>query len=330
MSDKILVTGGAGFIGHTLIEYLLSHTDCDIVSLDRLDVSGNLNRLGSILERRPDWKQRLKIVWHDLKAPLNDFVINKIGYVNYILHLAAGSHVDRSILYPLEYVMDNVVGTCNILDYARLQCDDLKLFLYFSTDEVFGAAPEGVTFKENDRYNAGNPYAATKAGAEELCVAFENTYSLPIIITHTMNVYGPRQHPEKYIPLIINKVLEGEELEIHSNPELTEASKRHYLHSEDVARAILFLMSNHKIGEKYNIVAKNETDNLDLAMKIAEIIGKPLKYKLVDPKITRPRHDFRYALCGEKLRKLGWAQEIELEAGLKSVVDWFIENDHWR
>ena len=330
MPDKILVTGGAGFIGHALIEYLLFNTDYEIISLDRLDTSGNLSRLGAIIEEHPEYKSRLRVVWHDLKAPLNDFAINKIGHVDYILHLAAGSHVDRSVLYPLEFVMDNVVGTCNILDYVRLHCEHLKLFLYFSTDEVFGSAPQGVIFKENARYNSGNPYAATKAGAEELCVAFENTYSLPIIITHTMNVYGPKQHPEKYIPLIINKVLSGEILEIHSNPELTEASKRHYLHSEDVARAILFLMKRHTIGEKYNIVANEESDNLDLAIKISEIMDMPLKYELVDPKITRPRHDFRYALCGEKLKKLGWRQKIDLETGLQSVIDWFLKNDNWR
>jgi len=330
MKDRVLVTGGAGFIGHAVIEHLLNNTDYDIISLDRLDVSGNLNRLGDIIKDRPEWKKRLSVVWHDLRSPLSDFAIKKIGHVDYILHLAAGSHVDRSILYPLEYVMDNVVGTCNILNFARLECKQMKLFLYFSTDEVFGAAPKGVTFKENDRYNSGNPYAATKAGAEELCVSFENTYSMPIIITHTMNVYGNRQHPEKFIPIIINKVLSGEKLEIHSNPELTEASKRHYLHSSDVADAILFLMKNHKVGDKYNIVANEETDNLDLAKKIAQILDLPLNYELVDPKITRPRHDFRYAISGEKLKKMGWEQKVNLQEGLEEIVRWFLSNKDWR
>ena len=330
MPEKVLVTGGAGFIGHALIEHLLANTNYEIISLDRLDTSGNLSRLGTLIKDNPEYQGRLRVVWHDLKAPLNDYVLKKIGHVDYILHLAAGSHVDRSVLFPMEFVMDNVVGTCNILDYARLHCEGLKLFLYFSTDEVFGAAPEGVVFKENDRYNSGNPYAASKAGAEELCVAYENTYRLPIVITHTMNVYGPKQHPEKYIPLIVNKVLKGETLEVHSNPELTKASKRHYLHSEDVASAVLFLMHNHEIGEKYNIVANQESDNLELALKIAEIMDMPLKYELVDPQVTRPRHDFRYALCGQKLKDMGWNQKIDLEAGLKSVIDWFVTNEEWR
>ena len=153
---------------------------------------------------------------------------------------------------------------------------------------------------------------------------------MPIIITHTMNVYGNRQHPEKFIPIIINKVLSGEKLEIHSNPELTEASKRHYLHSSDVADAILFLMKNHKVGDKYNIVANEETDNLDLAKKIAQILDLPLNYELVDPKITRPRHDFRYAISGEKLKKMGWEQKVNLQEGLEETVRWFLSNKDWR
>ena len=225
MIKRVLITGGAGFIGHHLIHYFLKNTDYNIVSLDRLDTAGNLNRIAEILDGNEDWKNRLKIVWHDLKAPLNDYVIDGIGEVDYIFHLAAGSHVDRSVIYPMEFVMDNVVGTCNLLNYVRNSLKNLELFLYFSTDEVFGAAPEGVVYGEDSRYRAGNPYAATKAGAEELCVAYQNTYDIPIIITHTMNVYGIRQHGEKYIPIVIRKALAGEKLFVHSNPECTKASK---------------------------------------------------------------------------------------------------------
>jgi len=324
---RILVTGGAGFIGHHLIEFLLEKTQAEIVSLDRLDTSGNLNRLFSITENKPDWKKRLKIVWHDLKSPISEYNSKLIGEVTHILHLAASSHVDRSILYPLEFVMDNVVGTCNLLEYARKDCKKLEFFLYFSTDEVFGSAPKGVVYKENDRYKSSNPYSASKAGGEELCVAYQNTYNLPIIITHTMNVYGERQHPEKFIPLVVRKILSGEILEIHSNSELTEASKRHYLYAKDVASAIYFLMNNHVFGEKYNIVANEESDNLDLALKISKIMNKKINYKLVDPKITRPRHDFRYSLCGEKLKKMGWNQEVNLGEGLQKTVSWILENE---
>ena len=330
MKKRILVTGGAGFVGHHVIETLLRETDFDVVSLDRLDTSGTLNRLQHVLSLNPNWVHRLKVVWHDLKAPVNDFVADLIGPITHVLHLAAGSHVDRSIENPMDFVMDNVVGTCNILDYARLRLGKkLELFLYFSTDEVFGPAPEGVFYKEDDRYKSGNPYAATKAGAEELCVSYQNTYKMPIITTHTMNVFGDRQHPEKFIPLIISSVRDGKKIYIHSNKERTKAGSRHYIDAKDVAEAVLFLFDNHKVGEKYNIVGREETDNLELATMIADIMGKPLVYEMLDFHSSRPGHDLRYALSGDKMEKLGWGPQKDLRERLKGVVSWSLENDTW-
>jgi len=193
---RVLVTGGAGFIAHHVIQTILNQTDWNIVCLDRLDFSGNLNRLADMMaDFSPDTKKRVEIVYHDLRAELNPMIMEMVGDVQYILHLAAGSHVDRSIEYPMEFVQDNVIGTVHLLQFART-LKNLERFVYFSTDEVFGPAPVGVNYKERDRYNSTNPYSASKAAAEELCVAFENTYKLPIYITHTMNVFGERQHPE--------------------------------------------------------------------------------------------------------------------------------------
>ena len=158
------------------------------------------------------------MVHHDLKAELNPEITATIGRIDYISHLAAGSHVDRSITYPLEFVMDNIVGTAHILEYAR-KLKHLERFAYFSTDEIFGPAPKGINYKENDRYNSTNPYSATKAGAEELVVAYENTYGLPSLITHTMNVFGERQNPEKYIPMVIKRVRDNETVTVHANEE---------------------------------------------------------------------------------------------------------------
>ena len=250
MKKKVLVTGGAGFVGHHVIEALLRETDFDVVSLDRLDTSGTLDRLAHVLELNPEWRTRLSIVWHDLKAPLNELVTKKLGAVTHVLHLAAGSHVDRSIEYPMEFVMDNVVGTANILDYARVELkDSLEFFLYFSTDEVFGPAPAGVFYKEDDRYRSGNPYSASKAGAEELCMAYENTYKMPILVSHTMNVFGNRQHPEKFIPLLIGNIRDGLMTYIHANSDCTKAGTRHYVDAKDVADAVLFLLDHGKVGE---------------------------------------------------------------------------------
>jgi dTDP-glucose 4,6-dehydratase len=300
------------------------------VSLDRLDVSGNLNRLADVLEKNPEWKERLDVVWHDLKAPLNDYAIKKLGAVTHILHLAAGSHVDRSIEYPMEFVMDNIVGTANILDYARLHLENsLDFFLYFSTDEIFGPAPPGVFYDEDDRYRSGNPYSATKAAAEELCIAYENTYKMPILVSHTMNVFGNRQHPEKFIPLLIGNIRDGKRTYIHANADCTKAGTRHYVDAKDVSAAVLFLMDNGKPGEKYNIVGKEETDNLQLAQMIAGLMDKPLDYELVDHHSSRPGHDLRYALSGEKMRNLGWEPQKELKERLRDVIMWSLENKEW-
>ena len=217
---NVLITGGSRFYAHHLIYYLLNNTGWKIVSLDRLDYSGNLNRLDSILSKlTAKQKSRIKVVFHDLKSEINPWIKKDLGDIDVILHLAAGSHVDRSIDFPMEFVLDNVVGTANILDYARYINDKkgLERIIYFSTDEVFGPAKQGIDYKENDRYNSTNPYSATKAGGEELAVAYENTYGLPVYITHTMNVFGERQHPEKFIPMCIKKIRDGETVTIHSD-----------------------------------------------------------------------------------------------------------------
>ncbi len=334
---NILLTGGAGFIGHHLAEHILNTTEHNIIILDRLDISGTLKRIEDILNSREDAKDRIRFVWHDLKAEINEFVARDIGPVDYIYHLAAGSHVDRSITEPMSFVMDNVVGTGHLLEYARNYAkDNLKMFLYFSTDEVFGSAPENVNFKEWDRYNSGNPYSASKAGAEELCVAYANTFKLPIHVTHTMNVVGIRQHPEKYIPLVIGKILDNETVYVHSHANKIKAGTRFYIDVKDVCDAVTFITEKCTKGQdafplqKFNIVGKEEIDNLTVAKTIADIMGKPLKYEMVDFHTSRPGHDLRYALCGEKMKDLGWEPE-SIRDRLVEIVNWYLkpENSKW-
>jgi len=338
MSKKILITGGAGFIAHHIIDKILSTTDWEIVTLDRLDFSGNLNRLKEVVDSYSlNDQKRVKVVHHDLKAELNPQIKSTIGKIDYIAHLAAGSHVDRSIDYPLEFVMDNVLGTAHILDYAR-NLDHLEMFTYFSTDEVFGPAPKGINYKENDRYNSTNPYSATKAGAEELVVAYENTYGLPSFITHTMNVFGERQNAEKYIPMVIKRVKDDEIVTVHANKEKTIAGSRHYIHAKDVANALLFLLQYDisilkpdKTGakcQKFNIVGKDEINNLELAQFIAKTQSKELKYEMVDFHSSRPGHDLRYALDGTKMANMGWKPQSAFQR-LESVIKWTLDNDRW-
>jgi|TARA_B110000971_G_scaffold218165_1_gene256427 dTDP-glucose 4,6-dehydratase len=338
---KILLTGGAGFIAHHVIRHFLKNTDWEIVSLDRLDYSGNLNRISDMMnEFDKETQKRVRIVFHDLRAEVNQMLAADLGEFNYILHLAASSHVDRSIDHPMEFVLDNVVATCNILNFARQQ-KHLERLIYFSTDEVFGPAPDGINYKERDRYNSTNPYSATKAGGEELAVAYENSYHMPIYVTHTMNVFGERQHPEKYIPNTIKRVRDGELVTIHSDETRTLPGSRHYIHASDVADGCLFLLKNpNKVQElptdfggakcpKFNLVGPVEWNNLELAQKIAKAQDKELQYRLVDFHSSRPGHDLRYALDGNLMKNLGWEPQVSIEERITQVVQWTLANERW-
>lgn len=327
MSKKILITGGSGFIAHHIVEHILRNTDWEIVSIDRLNTSGNLNRFTD-LECWEKEGHRVKNVFHDLRSEVNQFVAKEIGPVDYILHMAASTHVDRSIEDPMAFVLDNVVATTNILNFAR-RFTKIPTFLYFSTDEVFGPAPYGTNYKEWDRYNSGNPYAAAKAGGEEMALAFANTYRIPTIITHTMNVYGERQHPEKFIPMCIKKILAGETVTIHSNKDKTRPGSRYWIHARNVASAIIFLLERahwvDKKPEKFNIVGEMEVNNLEMASFIASVLGKELKYEMTDFHSSRPGHDLRYALDGAKMKSLGWELPKNFHDSLKKTIEWSVD-----
>jgi dTDP-glucose 4,6-dehydratase len=343
MSKHILVTGGAGFIGHHMIRRLLKHDEYTITSLDRLDFSGNLNRLSELRQEfGTDATSRITIIHHDLKAEINSQLAKQIGPVDIIIHMAAGSHVTRSIENPMLFVMDNVVGTCNLLDYARNYLPNLEKFINFGTDEVFGSAPNGIEYKEYDRYNSRSPYSATKAGAEELCVAYENTFGMPIYCTHTMNVFGERQSPEKFIGIAMRKILSGESVTIHCDEETgTESGLRHWVHAADVADATMFIMDLPHKGfplandfggvtcPKFNIVGQQEISNLMVAQTIADILGKELKYTMIGYDTQRPGHDFRYALSGEYMKQLGWEPKYDFTTRIEQMVQWTLKNDRW-
>ena len=333
--EKVLITGAAGFVGHHIVEHFLKKTDWEVVVLDRLDYASNgYDRLRDI--EVFDTK-RVKVFTCDLQQPILEGLDQEIGNIDYIVHAAAGSHVDNSITSPKEFILNNVTNTINMLEFARTR-KGLKKFIYFSTDEVYGTAPEGTDFKEGDRFNPGNPYSASKAAAECICYAYANTYKLPIIITNTMNVIGERQHPEKYVPKVIKCVLEGKSLTIHADATKTQAGKRHYIHARNVADAIVFVLknSNEKLDNidasigKFNIVGEIELDNLQLAQMIAKVIGKPLKYEMVDFHSQRPGHDLRYSLDGTKLAKLGWKPPLDFTTSLDKTINWTLQRkDKW-
>jgi len=318
LTQRILVTGAAGFIGANLTRHILESTPYSVVSLDRLDEAGNLARLSELKQRFPD---RLTTYWHDLRAPIHASALR--GEFRYIAHLAAGSHVDRSHTDPIGFVMDNVVGTANMLEWARQHHPTTK-FLFFGTDEIFGPAPAGVDFHEHSRFEPENLYAATKAGAELLCLAYVHQHHMPIVATHCCNVFGPMQHREKFIPLAIEKIRRGELLQIHARG--GKSSSRLYIHVDDVSRAVMTVLERGGVihddaSGRYNIRANQELSNLDVACRIASLMNRVVRYELVENPPNRPKPDMRYALSDSKLRALGWAPMVDFDAGLSSVVE---------
>lgn len=329
---RMLITGGCGFLGHHVVEHFIKSSDAEIVVLDKLTyASGGFDRLRDI-ECYDD--RRVTMLAADFTKPIVGGLASEIGPVDFILHLGAETHVDRSIVDATPFVISNVLGTQRILDFART-LPALKLMIYASTDEVYGPAPAGVLHKEGDPPNPTNPYAATKLGAEALCLACANTHGVPVAITNTMNLFGERQHPEKFIPLVIRKVLADESVTIHASPDKKRAGTRFYIHCRDWATAAEFLMerccnmTRAMPRERYNIVGKREVSNLELAQFIADCIGKPLRYEMVDFHSSRPGHDLRYALDGSKMATMGWRPPVGFEAALRKTVEWTLDNPRW-
>lgn len=337
MARRVLITGGNGFVAHHLIEHYLKHTDWELVTLDRLS-NPNIHGYDKLRDIKAYDNTRVTRFQHDLNQPIGEGLKQELGTFDYVLHVAAGSHVDNSIKDPVPFIKNNVNSTLTILEYAR-ELEGLKKFLYFSTDEVYGTAPEGVNHKEGTRHNPGNPYSASKAACEDICRAYANTYRIPIVITNGMNILGERQDPEKFFPKVINYVLDGKTISIHSNPEKTQAGKRHYIHARNVASAIKFVLegTNEFLSQEdsasgqFNIVGEKELDNLELAQFIASHLDIPLKYEMVDFHSSRPGHDMRYGLDGSKLQRLGWEPPHSIETSMKHIIDWSLrpENLKW-
>lgn len=333
---KIVITGGAGFVGSHIVEHFLKNTDWEIIVLDKLNYASNgFDRLRDI---NCFDEKRVKIFTIDLQKKLTSGVKKEIGQVDYILNLASESHVDKSISHPTEFTLNNVKLMLNMLEWAR-GMKDLKKFIQFSTDEVYGTAPEDVNYKEGDRHNAGNPYSASKDAQEAICRAYANTYGTPLNITNAMNIIGERQHPEKFVPLCIRKILNDEVIKVHANPELTKSGTRHYLHARNIAQAIEFILTktDEKLNKidaskgQWNIVGDVEIANSDLALMIAKILGKEAKIELINFHESRPGHDLRYALDGTKLKNAGFNYPKSFEETLKKVVEWYLkdENKKW-
>ena len=327
MNKTIVITGGCGFIGHHFAEYIHNKTNWDIIILDKLTyASVGLNRLKN---NNLFYSPRVKIFTIDLCSNLSVGIIQEIGEnINYIVHMAAETHVDNSISNPAYVINNNITSTVNLLEWART-LKNLEILFYFSTDEVFGPALGDTLYKEWDRHKPTNPYSASKSGAENICIAYENTYKLPVIIVNVMNAFGERQHVEKFIPMCIKKILNDETIYIHSYPDKKTSGSRFYIHAQNIASAVFFLIKNGIIGEKYNITGEKEVSNLELTELIAKIMKKNVKYELIDFHVSRPGHDLRYGLDGNKLAMLGWKPKLIFEDSLEKCIDWTLNNLEW-
>lgn len=327
MSKTILITGGCGFIGHHFVEHVYINTDWNIIIIDKLSYASNgFERLRDTGCLNAD---RVKVFTNDLINPIPEGIQKEIGKnVNYIVHMAAETHVDNSIKDPKLFLDNNINSTLNLLEYSRT-LPNLEIFFYFSTDEVFGPALNDTLFKEWDRHKPTNPYSASKSAAEQICVAYENTYKVPLMIVNVMNAFGERQHVEKFIPLCIKKIMNNETIEIHSYPDKKRSGTRFYIHGRNIAAVVLFLINKGSIGEKYNIAGEKEVSNLEMAQMIAGYMNKELKYKMVDFHSDRPGHDLRYGLDGTKLFNMGFSLPLNFEESLRKTVEWTLKNKKW-
>ena len=329
---KFIVTGGAGFIGSALVRFLINKTDHIVLNIDKLTYAGNLESLTSISEN-----PRYQFINADIcdaekmTELVSDFQPDKI------MHLAAESHVDRSLDAPSEFIQTNIIGTFNVLNSARSYFESSGkkdfMFHHVSTDEVFGSLGEDGFFTEETSYDPRSPYSASKASSDHLVRAWGATYGLPVVVTNCSNNYGHYQFPEKLIPLIIMNAINQKPLPIYGDG----SNIRDWLHVDDHARALYLVATEGKPGETYNIGGKNEKTNLevvDTICKLLEVFKPPssnFRYKdLITHVQNRPGHDFRYAIDTSKIeRELGWKPQETFETGMEKTAQWYLGNQIW-
>lgn len=341
MSKTIFVTGGAGFIGSALIRYIINETNNKVINIDKLTYAGNLQSLSSIAENVNYCFEK-----YDINDRKNINTLFKKYEPDYVMHLAAESHVDRSIDGPGEFIKTNINGTFNLLEEARSyyqsQGAQKKLnfrFHHISTDEVFGDLEENKLFTENSPYMPSSPYSASKAASDHLVRAWYRTFGLPIVISNCSNNYGPYHFPEKLIPLIILNAIEGKKLPVYGNGKQI----RDWLYVDDHARALFKVVTKGKIGETYNIGGFNEKENIQVIKEICGILESLIPENkislsaggdgfesLIEYVNDRPGHDLRYAIDASKIKeKLGWEPKETFETGIRKTVQWFLENEEW-
>ncbi len=331
MLKNILITGGAGFIGsHVVRHFVFNYPDYRVINLDKLTYAGNLKNVTDI-ESDSNYSF--------IKGDINDVKFIRELFDSYpfdaVIHLAAESHVDRSISGPMEFIKTNITGTVNLLDAAKNSWagnNKSKLFYHISTDEVYGSLGREGLFSEKTAYDPRSPYSASKASSDHMVRAWHHTYGLPVVISNCSNNYGPNQFPEKLVPLVINNIRNGKNIPVYGRGE----NIRDWLYVEDHARAIDTVFHKGRIGETYNVGGNNEWKNIDLIKMLCGIMDKKLgrrqgtSEKLITFVKDRAGHDLRYAIDSSKITsELGWRPSVSFESGLERTVSWYLENKVW-
>lgn len=338
MAKRLLLTGIGGGIGSHFLAHIMKNTDWEVVGIDSFRHKGWTDRVQVMFDAHPDWQERTFIYAHDLTAPVSPIMRERIGHIDYIISMASLSDVEASIQDPVPFIQNNVNLTLTMLEYAR----EVKpeIFVQISTDEVYGAvaSKHDDLRKEWDPIVPSNPYAASKAAQEAIAISYWRTYGVPVIITNTMNNFAELQQPSKF-PVIIQRAIQKDEVvKIHGERD-GQIGSRSYIHSRNFADAVLYILQNTKPHmheplevdrpDRYNITGNEQLDNLELAQRIAKLMGKELKYEIIDSHSARPGHDPHYGLDGEKLAKLGWKAPVSFEDSLRNVIEWQMQNPEW-
>ena len=334
MTRRFLVTGGAGFIGSAVVRHLIAETDCHVLVVDKLTYAGNLDTLASVSK-----DARYRFIRADIADALRMRDLFASFEPDVIMHLAAETHVDRSIDGPTEFIQTNVVGTFVLLQAARDYLRKLPpskaerfRFHHVSTDEVFGSLGSDGHFDEDAAYRPNSPYSASKAASDHLVRAWHHTYDLPVVISNCSNNYGPYHFPEKLIPLTILNALEGRPLPVYGKGE----NIRDWLYVEDHARALVLIAERGRVGHSYNVGANCERSNLSVVRRICALMNELVPNpngpheRLISFVDDRPGHDHRYAIDARKIRQeLGWSPQETFDTGLRKTVEWYLNNRHW-